>query len=407
MTFSHNFTQHLNRWGTHSAKWDLLAHDLGTDSFSLSVADMEFPTAPAVKKAVIQAAEHGNYGYTEIFDDFAQAAIRWQSLRHQWTPQADEVHFFPRVVQCVSALVNFIIEKPANRNITVVTLDPAYSPLLEVCERSGTTIRRVPVRESAGKSLVDWCALEEALTDADLLLWCNPHNPTGRVWTHEELRRLATIALKYTFITLSDDIHADFTRPGRTPYTPLARVSPQLWDSGRLIHCASPGKTFTIAGLEATAIFTPNTLGEPLESAKRQMGLHNPNYFSIPAVIAAWNNGDTWVNELQNVIDSNLTFATNFLKEKLPLAHVGNPDGTYLLWVEAGTYLQDDDALTRVCTRARVAVSFGDDFGPNYGHYLRINVALPPSELNRALTRLCDSILAEFDAPRSAPASSR
>lgn len=391
------FEEHLDRWGTHSAKWDLLAARLGPEAVSMSVADMELRTAPCVIDAVTAAARHGTYGYTEVFDDFRRAAVLWQRERHGWAPEPGCVRFFPRVVQCVSALLNVVLPDRRAARPVVVTLDPAYGPLLEVAERSGAEIRRVPLLLDdfpASPARIDIPALERALDGADLFLLCNPHNPTGRIWTAEELGAVADAVLPTGVLVLSDDIHADFQRPGRTRYAPIASTRPALWESGRLIQCASPGKTFTIAGLEATAVLAPGDLGDELEAAKRRMGLHNPSYFAIPAAIAAWTRGGPWVDRLRAFIDANLAEAVRIVRAELPRARVADPDGTYLIWVDARSYLRDEADLDRAVRACRVAVTPGEDFGERYAGWFRINTALPAGELAAALPRLCREIRA-------------
>ena len=400
---SAGFAEHLDRRGTHSAKWDLLAAPLGPGAVSMSVADMEFRTAPCVIDAVVAAARHGTYGYTEVFDDFRRAAVSWQRERHDWDPGPACVRFFPRVVQCVSALLNIVLPDRGTARPVVVSLDPAYGPLLEVAERSGAEIRRVPLLTDALPARIDVPALERALDGADLLLLCNPHNPTGRIWTAEELGAVADVALSSGALVLSDDIHADFERPGRTRYVPIAVASPALWGSGRLIQCASPGKTFTIAGLEATAVLVPGSLGDELEAAKRRMGLHNPSYFAIPAAIAAWTRGASWVDGLLSIIDANIVESVRIVRAELPRARVTDPDGTYLVWIDARPYLRDGADLDRAMRACRVAVSPGEDFGDHYAGWFRINTALPTDELVEALPtdelvealpRLCRAIRA-------------
>lgn len=388
------FDESISRWGTHSAKWDLLAAHLGEDALSLSVADMEFATCPAVSRAISDACAAGIFGYTEVFDDFRQAARGWQERRHGWRPETSDVHFFPRIVQCVSALCSIVLPEALGRPPRVVTLDPAYGPILEVVERAGCELRRVPLTLSGDTPSIPEASFAAAMRDADLLLWCSPHNPTGRVWTPEELDLVASLALTYDVLVLSDDIHADFQRPGRGRYIPLATRSPQLWESGRLIQCASPGKTFNTAGLEASAIIVRGQLGAQLEEAKRLMGLHNPNFFAIPATIAAWSEGDEWVDRLCQRIDANLDVAAARLRARLPRACVIDPDGTFLVWVDARPYLGSSALLDQAVARARVAVSPGEDFGKEYGGFFRINVALPQRDLERALDRLCQAILA-------------
>ena len=174
----------------------------------------------------------------------------------------------------------------------------------------------------------------------------------------------------------------------------MAVAAPALWGSGRLIQCASPGKTFTIAGLEATAVLVPGGLGDELEAAKRRMGLHNPSYFAIPAAIAAWTRGASWVDGLLSVIDANIAETVRIVRAELPRARVTDPDGTYLVWIDARPYLRDGADLDRAMRACRVAVSPGEDFGDRYAGWFRINTALPRDELVEAVPRLCRAIRA-------------
>ena len=405
------FDTTINRWGTHSAKWDLLAAHLGDDALSLSVADMEFATCPEVSRAIVDACAEGIFGYTEVFDDFRQAAARWQERRHGWALDPGDVHFFPRIVQCVSALCSIILPRSLGRPPRVVTLDPAYGPIIEVIERAGCELRRVPLDLSGDTPQIPEALFARAMEGADLLLWCSPHNPTGRIWSEGEMEMVASLAVQGDVLVLSDDIHADFQRPGRKRYQPLSDFAPHLWESGRLIQCMSPGKTFNTAGLEASAIAVRGEVGERLEEAKRLMGLHNPNFFASPATIAAWNLGETWVDELRARIDANLRVAVDYLRRALPQAHVVDPDGTYLVWVDARAYLASASSLNEAVSASRVAVSPGEDFGASYEGFFRINVALPERDLMRALERLCKAITAlapdSADAHRRAVATTR
>ena len=399
------FDTTINRWGTHSAKWDLLAAHLGDDALSLSVADMEFATCPEVSRAIEDACAEGIFGYTEVFDDFREAAARWQERRHGWALNPRDVHFFPRIVQCVSALCSIVLPRSLGRPPRVVTLDPAYGPINEVVERAGCELRRVPLDLSGETPQIPEESFARAMEGADLLLWCSPHNPTGRVWSEGEMEMVASLALEREVLVLSDDIHADFQRPGRNRYQPLAAIARRLWESGHLIQCMSPGKTFNTAGLEASAIAVRGKLGERLEEAKRLMGLHNPNFFAIPATIAAWNLGEAWVDELRARIDANLRVAVDYLRQVLPQARVVDPDGTYLVWVDARAYLASASSLNEAVAASRVAVSPGEDFGASYEGFFRINVALPERDLMRAIERLCKAMTAL--APDSADAHSR
>ncbi|MDO5700991.1 MAG: aminotransferase class I/II-fold pyridoxal phosphate-dependent enzyme [Bowdeniella nasicola] len=382
------FDTPIDRWGTWSAKWDLLAAPLGADALSLSVADQEFTSCPAVRDAVERAAGHGLYGYTEVFADYAAAAASWQCTRHGWDVDEGEIVFFPRIVQLISALVNHVFAEPP----TVATLMPAYGPILEVVRAAGCELIEVPLTETRqGWRLPDE-RLGAAIEAADVFLLCSPHNPTGRVWEPAELDRIAEAAMTGHTLVISDDIHADFLRPEAT-YVPLAKRAPELARAGLLVTCLSPGKTFNTAGLEAAAIIVPDPqLRADLTAAKRRIGLHNPNYFAIPATIAAWTRGHAWVDELNAVIDHNLAILASFLTTELPQARFHAPEGTYLLWADLAAYVSDAHALQAWQERARVALAAGSDFGADYPTWARFNAALPASTLEVALSRLVNAM---------------
>lgn len=379
-----------NRRGTHSAKWDLLAAPYGEGAISLSVADIEFQTAPVVSAAVIDAAQRANYGYTEVFADFYQAATRWQKSHHQWGVESDSATFFPRIIEAVSAVLSWRT-RTYGRPLRVVTLAPYYSPILEVVHRWDAEVTPVRMDFANQPATFDILALEKALIDADLLLWCNPHNPSGRVWQTQELRQVAQLCQDNQVLVISDDIHADFTTEGHK-YAPLAKVAPRLWEDGLLLQCASPGKTFAMAGLEAAVIFGAPQLLCALEDEKRKLGLHNPNYFAIPAAIAAWTRGDQWAEELRLYVNKNLTNTREALLNRCPELSITATEGTFLQWIDASKYLSEPEDLERIQTRSRVLITPGADFGPGYQHFFRLNVAVPSPVLREGIDRLSHAL---------------
>nr|WP_284501028.1 aminotransferase class I/II-fold pyridoxal phosphate-dependent enzyme [Bowdeniella massiliensis] len=382
-----DFESATPRWNTWSAKWDLLAAPLGPKSLSLSVADMEFQTCPAVKRAIEKAAEHGIYGYTEVFEDFRRACVNWQSSRHRWDVQEDRVVFYPRIVQMISALLTYGYERPP----TVATLMPAYGPILEVVARRGSRLLEVNLDDTDEGWKIPLSAMSKAMARADIFLLCSPHNPTGRVWTSSELKLIAEAALENSTLIVSDDIHSDFTRLGET-YLPLETVAAELSKRGLLITCTSPCKTFNTAGLESAAIIVSSEFQRDLlENAKRNMGLHNPNYFAIPATVTAWNHGHGWVDALNERIDANIALAMNLIREGLPRVRCHRPEGTYLLWLDLQEYITSPADLDSWQERAGVAVSTGSDFGSSFEGYARLNVAVPPDLLCKALDQFIEA----------------
>ncbi|MDO5746112.1 MAG: aminotransferase class I/II-fold pyridoxal phosphate-dependent enzyme [Actinomycetaceae bacterium] len=373
-------TPRRNTW---SAKWDLLAAPLGDQAVSLSVADMEYMTSPAIRQAMKKAAEHGIYGYTEVFDDFSAACSGWLERRHGWSVESQDIIFFPRVIEFIACYVNFIAPQ-----CKVVTMAPRYSPIMEVIERAGCAITEVDLLQDEQGYTIDFSALEKEFVHADLFLWCSPHNPTGRVWTKEESIAILDLARRYKVTVISDDVHADFVRTHAAhPYIPLPVLGKDLYEKGHLIVCVSPGKTFNTAGLEVAAICCGNKeLGKTIVSAKRRAGLHNPHYFAIPTAIAAWNDSDEWVDALLCQIDERIDQACHELQTHCHNWKVYRPEGTYLLWIETPYMSQSD--LEAMVAKTQVALSLGEDFGAGYERFFRLNVAVPHKMLTEGLQRL-------------------
>ncbi|MDY5152848.1 cystathione beta-lyase [Actinobaculum suis] len=382
--YMHRFDETVDRWNTYSAKWDLMASSMGEQAISLSVADMEFRTAPAVQAAVEKAAAHGIYGYTEVFDDFRLAAAGWFARHHEWEFAPESVVFMPRVVELVAMIAT-------TRGVQkTVTLSPAYDPILEVLEKQGVHISESLMLPPANSCewRIDFADLERRLDGADLFILTNPHNPTGRAFTQKELENLAELLRKHNCLVISDDIHCDLLRQG-AQYNPLAKVAPDLAATGRLITAVSPGKTFNMAGLEAAAIIVENAdLRQELEAGKRAHGFHNPNYFAIPAAIAAWTETDAWLAGLRTYIDTNFAYAIG----RINADHAGHwqaatPEATYLLWIHTGPELDTAEKMQVFQAATRVQVSAGSGFGTEWAAYTRLNLAVPRPMLEEAFDR--------------------
>lgn len=390
---NYSFTT-VNRWHTYSAKWDLLTVPLGEQALSLSVADMEFATCPAVKTAVTAAAEHGIYGYTEVFEDYYQAVHDWVNGRHGWDIPTGQFIFFSRIVQMLSGLINYCYAQPPR----IAVLTPTYGPLVEVIKLSGCELLEVPLQFDFLRNQVgfDHDALALAVKQSDILLWLSPHNPSGRVWTDQELAFVGNLALENQTLVISDDVHCDIVR-GQKQYSPLGKVCPQLHAAGYLLTCYSPAKTFNIAGLEASAIVTANEdLRLGLLKAKRVMGLHNPNYFAVTAAVSGWRNGHSWVDQLNKQIDRNLRELWDWLRTDLPTANFVPSEGTYLQFVNLeNTIGKEKDAVQEWMQSAQVHLSAGADFGADYSSWARFNVALGPAELRLAEERLHRALVGE------------
>ncbi|MDE1642750.1 MalY/PatB family protein [Actinotignum sanguinis] len=366
----------INRRGTWSAKWETLP----PEHISLSVAEMEFACAPAIRVAIEKAAARGIYSYTEVFPDFASACTSWFARRHGTEFGEESVVFVPRIVEATAMICAHMLPAGAK----VITLSPAYDPIMEVVRRCGCQVTEPSMFYTEGTWHIPFDELATILPDADLFILTNPHNPTGRAFTQEELERLSELLAKSSCLVLSDDIHCDILRAGRR-WLPLARYADAKLRT-RLITALSPSKSFNMAGLEASALIVPDhRLRARIREGLRAAGFHNPNYFAIPAAIAAWTQCEEWLNTTLAYIDNNMEafvprFGALFAREKAVI-----PDATYLFWCD--TRRLGAATAAEVCAGAGVHPSYGKGFGPEWHEYLRFNLAAPQSLLDTALQR--------------------
>lgn len=383
------FDDVVDRFGTWSANWDVHGSDFDPPLISMAVAEMEFPTAPPVRRAVEQSASRGVYSYTEVFPDFGRACSGWFARHHSFEFSPESVVFAPRIVEVVSAILNHVLADHPK----VVTLSPAYGPILEVVRESGCAVVEVPLLGSPRDGWsIDFDLLAQSLASAEVFILTNPHNPTGRVWSESELEAVADAVRASGVLVISDDIHGDVTRPDHS-WLPLARVAPDLSESGRIITCLSPGKTFNMAGLEASAIVVENeTLRNQLKRAIRAAGLHNPNYFAIPAAIAAWTDGDSWLAAVNSYIDANLRYVHERFSRELAGVVSAIPEATFLMWVDGRELGLDKKKIDHITRDSNVLVTPGEDYGAHWAGYFRMSVAMPASMLSEAMDRLISAL---------------
>lgn len=381
---TYNFDKVVSRFGTNSAKWDGMALNMGSDMIALSVADMDLPAPPMVVEKIVEAARHGIYGYTDPFPPYYEAVRSWLDKAYDWQVEQDWIVFCPRIVQAVSV----IIQKFTAPGEKILVHTPVYQPVAKAVTINDRVLVESPLKLVDGLYEIDFEDMERRMQEGvQIVLLISPHNPVGRVWTRDELERMANLCIRYDALIVSDDIHADFIHEGHE-HTIIAKLSEEI--ANRSIICTSPGKTFNLASLEIANIIIPNeTLRDQFKLGLQQAGIHNPTFFSIPALEVAYNSCDEWLTELRAYIKDNIAFAKTFISEHMPELEVIEPEGTYLLWVNCmAVSSKEEDLVEWIQNRARVSVSFGSSFGPGGEGYIRINVAAPRSVLQEGLERL-------------------
>ena len=386
----YNFDEIIDRHGTHSIKWeagDLLKEFGFTDRFdedtiSLFVADMDFPCPQPVLDALHERVDRKMFGYSSpaTSPDYVEAIRGWFKRRHDWDIAADSIVFTPGTVEAV----NILIRTFSAEGEGVIIQRPVYSPFMSSIEGNNRCVVSNSLVNNDGYYTIDFDDFEQKAKDPQntLFILCSPHNPVGRVWTPDELIKMAEICLANDVLFVSDEIHGDLIRKDQTHYPICILV-----DDDRLISCTATNKTFNMAGLHCSNIIINNE--EMREQYKRALGWKSPTPFAITALIAAYNHGEEWLAQVNDYIDDNLTYLDRFLKEKMPQVKYLIPEGTYIGWLDFRGYgLTDTEIHDRIYNKANVVLEDGTMFGVEGEGFQRICVPSPRPMLHEALERI-------------------
>lgn len=392
----YDFTTRVDRTGTGASKWEAMrAIDPGVpaDVVPLSVADMEFAPAPQIVDALVDFAQTSVFGYTGPTDAYYDAVLSWQRTRHGWDPQRDWVAMSPGVVPAVATSVRAFTQ-PGDG---VIIMTPVYYPFRRCIEAAGRRVVENPLLhdEQAMRYEPDFDHLARVAADPSttMLVLCSPHNPVGRVWTRDELARIAQICCDNDVFICSDEIHNDLVLPGHE-HTVIASVMPQ----GRMRDCAvltAPSKTFNLAGLQCSNIFIPDeSRREAFEQAALDYAsFHGCNAFAYPVCRTVYEQCGDWLDECLEVVAANARLVADFCAERLPMLRPYPLEGTYLLWLDCRGLGMEPAELERFMTReARLFLDEGTLFGEAGAGFERINLACPRAVLLEALERLAAAV---------------
>lgn len=380
----YNFDEEINRKNTNCAKYDGLKKYFGYEDLNpLWVADMDFKTPTFINDAIINAAKNSLYGYSIDSDEIYQSIINWQNTQHNWQINKEDIYMINGVVPAYSACIEAFSEE----NDEVIVQTPIYPPLFK-CVNSNN--RKVVVNElkkdENGYYTMDLEDLESKITPkTKILALCSPHNPVGRVWSKDELEKLANICIKHNIIIVSDEIHSDITFK---KFTPLASISKEI--ANQTITLNSAGKTFNIAGLNsAYAISKNQDLLNKFKKVAQKREIQSINFFGYIATKAAYDNGALFVEELKKYLLSNIEFTKNYFEKNDIKINFFQPEATYLLWLDFSKYnLSHNEIKNMLLTKSKIALNDGVSFGSNGNKYFRLNVALSQNALEIALNQL-------------------
>jgi len=385
-----NFDEYIDRSNTHSEKWDGVSHIFKKPNLlPLWVADMDFLAPLPIRKALIKRAKHGIYGYTFFPTEYYTAVINWFKRHHNWDIKKNWITYTPGVIPGI----NLTIQLFSKSRDKIIIQNPAYPPFFSAVKNNDRRRLLNPLKLSNKYYEIDFEDLEvKAKTPSTrILILCNPHNPTGRVWTKKDLIHLGEICLQNNILVLSDEIHCDLIYP-KYKHIPFASISDEFAQNS--ITCTSPSKTFNLPGLKVSNIIIPNQkLRNIFRQSCQSIGITQANCFGSIALEVAYNNCENWLAEAILYIQKNFDFLKAYLEENLPELEIIEPEGTYFAWIDFRKLGFDPNQLSTIMReKAKVALFEGYLFGKGGKGFNRINLACPRSILERALNQITKAI---------------
>ena len=382
-----DFDAVVNRKNTNAIKYDL-AKKRGKpeDAVSLWVADMDFPTAPCIQKAVAEKAAHGIWGYSRPDNRYYDALKKWYKERHNFEVQNEWVVNTPGVCFALATAVKAFTKEGES----VLIQKPVYYPFFNIINSLQRKVVNSSLILKNNHYEIDFDDFERKIVQENVKMFilCSPHNPGGRVWTKQELQKISEICLAHNVLVVSDEIHSDITF-GSNVHTVYGSLSEQALKNS--IICTAPSKSFNLAGLQFSNIFIADEkLRKAFSEELDKTGYDEPSVFGIVAATAAYSEGADWFDSVKSYIWENILFAKNYIEENASQIKVLVPEGTYLLWLDfSKTGLSDSEINDRVLNKAKVWLDSGSMFGKEGEKFQRINCATPRIILEDALKRIC------------------
>jgi len=386
----YNFDEVIDRHGTDCLKYDFGMKRKGRDDLlPLWVADMDFRLPDEILDEFHKRIDHGIFGYTDPLDEYFAAMNHWFSTRYGYTIEPEWVTLGAGIVYALGTSVRAFTEE----GDAMMVMQPVYYPFSEVIKNDGRRLVNCQLRYENNHYSIDFEKMEKMIREEGVkaLIFCNPHNPVGRVWTREELERVAQVCLKYNVIWMVDEMHCDFIFPGHT-FTSCMNLDEKYRQI--LALYSSPGKTFNVAGLQPANIIIPNEeLRKKYQWANTQAAYSQGSLMGQLAVKVCYTKGAEWVDELVQYIYENVKYMSKFVKENFPKAKMVEPEGTYLVWVDFSGYgLSNEELEHLMLEEAKLWLDSGIIFGPETAQFERFNVACPRATVKQALTQLKDAL---------------
>lgn len=387
---SFDFSKRINRKGSNSVKWDMVEDRFGkNDLLPMWVADSDWPTAPAIVEAIQKRSEHGVFGYTFPDKELKEIIVNWVKKHYKWNIKKEWIVFSNGVVPSLNIAINAF----TNPGDEVVLQSPVYYPFYSAITNNGCQIVNNQLKENNLEYSFDFDDLREKLTNtasyqsrAKALILCNPHNPVGRVWSKEELKKLGEICVKHNLKIISDEIHSDFIYDNNK-HIPIASINNDFREN--TITFMAPSKSFNIAGLNSSFAIIPNKdLRKEFEVNKNGL-VGSGNIFGLEAMKAAYSKGEEWLKEQLAYLEENRDFAVDYINNKISGIKTKKIEGSYLLWLDCRDLnLSQDELKDLFINEIKVALDPGDWFGEGGKGFMRLNIACPREVLKEGLEKI-------------------
>lgn len=384
----YDFDKVINRKESHCRKWSnqILKEKFGLDetAIPMDLADIDFECAPAIKDALAKRASVGDYSYTFVEDEFYDAVINWNKRRFQVDIEKEWIKL---TFGTVSTL-HYIVQAYTNIGEGVLINTPAYDPFAEAIVNNDRKLCCSPLKLVDNRYYLDFEDIENQMKNDNIkvYIFCSPQNPSGRIWTKEELYKLSELCLKYNVLLVSDEIHRDVVFKDHE-FISLWNAHSEIYKSSLI--CVSPNKGFNLGGLKTSYVVARNKeVREILLERLKRNSITSPNVFAIPAITAAYNDGEEWLNQMGEYVSGNFDIVYDFFEKNIPQAKVMKSDSSFLAWIDVRELFENEDEAKEFFNASRVTMVVGSYFVQDGEGFIRINIGCPRKTLNEALRRI-------------------
>lgn len=384
----YDFDKIINRKLSRCRKWDdkVLESKFGLnkEAIPMDIAEIDFACAPEITQAIVDRASLGEYGYTYDYDEYYDAVIDWNKRRFDTDIEKEWI----KLVFGTCGALHYIVQCFCQNGEAVMINTPAYDPFAEAIVHGGAKLICNTLKIDNMRYYLDFEKMEEQIIEnkVKLFIFCSPQNPSGRVWEKEELNKLSNLCLKYDVLLVCDEIHRDVVFK-RDKFTTLWNANEVIWKNS--IMCISPNKGFNLGGLKSSYLVIKNKeIREKMLSYLKKVYVTSPHVFAIPAIVAAYNEGEPWLDEVTTYIEENFGILYKWFEEKMPKAKVMKADSSFLAWINIADVFKDEIELKSFFDEANISMVVGSYFVQGGEGWVRLNIGTPKTILIEALNRM-------------------